>query len=97
MTTKPNIVVTQTSCGNNADYPPTQIPTATGGALQFPGLPYGTYTVCVDNAQSGFGAAHATVTGVANTNYTAGNIVPVNFYSGASGYGSGLCQSNPSY
>lgn len=102
LTTKPNVIVTDTdsTCGNNADYPPTQIPTATGGALQFPGLPWGTYTVCVDTGTTG-GAVHDTVTGVSNTSYTSGNPLPagnlpISLYSGGVGtYGTGPCQTSP--
>jgi hypothetical protein len=102
MTTKPNVIVTDTdsTCGNNPDYPPTQIPTTTGGALQFPGLPWGTYTVCVDNGTTG-GAVHDTVTGVNNSSYTSGNPLPagnlpVTLYSGGVGtYGTGPCQTTP--
>jgi hypothetical protein len=89
MSTKPNVTVTDTDtvCGNNEDYPPEQIPTATQGALASPGLPYGTYTVCVDD-----GANHDTITGVANTNYGAtGNTVNAFIYNGAPGYGTGVC------
>ena len=102
LTTKPNVIVTDTdsTCGNNPDYPPTQIPTLTGGALQYPGLPWGTYTVCVDNGTTG-GAVHDTVTGVSNTSYTSGNPLPtgnlpIDLYSGGVGtYGTGPCQTTP--
>jgi len=101
LTTQPNVVVTDTdtACGNNPDYPPTvsNPSTSVTGALAFPGLPYGTYTICVDNGTSG-GAVHDTVTGVANTSYAAGNPVEADLYSGGAGtYGSGPCQTNPSY
>ena len=102
LTTKPNVIVTDTdsACGNNSDYPPTQIPTTTGGALQYPGLPWGTYTVCVDNGTTG-GAVHDTVTGVSNSSYTSGNPLPagnlpIDLYSGGVGtYGTGPCQTSP--
>ena len=50
----PNVTVTDTdsTCANNEDYPPTQIPTATQGALERPGEPYGNYSVCADNGTS---------------------------------------------
>jgi hypothetical protein len=102
MTTKPNVIVTDTDsvCGGNPDYPPTQTPTPTGGALQFPGLPWGTYTVCVDNGTTA-AAVHDTVTGVSNTSYTSGNPLPagnlpITLYSGGVGtYGTGPCQTSP--
>ena len=99
MTTKPNVVVTDTdtACGNNPDYPPTvsNPSTSVTGALAFPGLPYGTYTVCVDNGTSG-GAVHDTVTGVANTSYTTGNPVEADLYSGGAGtYGTRTMSDEP--
>jgi hypothetical protein len=89
LTTKPNITITDTdsACNNNEDYPPEQVPTATGGALQYPGLPYGTYTVCVDN-----GSIKDVIAGVQNFNYGAtGNVVNADLWSGASGESSGTC------
>ncbi len=77
MTTKPNIVVwnADTTCSNTPDDPPTQIPSPTAGALQFPGLPWATnYTVCVDNANPG-SPLSGTANNVANTSYTTGNPV----------------------
>ena len=87
MTTAPDVTVTDndSGCGSNEDYPPTQVPTTTQGALANPGMPYGTYSVCVDN-----GTNHATVT-VNNTNFTTGNQVIADIYPGGTGYGTGTC------
>ncbi len=105
LTTKPNVVITDTdsACGNNSDYPPTQIPTTAGGALKFPGVPWGTYTVCVDTGPTG-SAVHDTVTGVSNTSYTSGNPVNLPEISPSRspqrrrripGTATGPCQTNP--
>ena len=51
--------------------------TTYGGALANPGLPYGTYTVCVDD-----GTNRDIISNVANTNYAAGTTLTVNDYSG---------------
>jgi Tfp pilus assembly protein PilV len=86
-TIKPNVTVTETDtgCGSNKDYPPTQIPTATQGALVSPGEPYGDYTVCADD-----GVNHNTAT-VANTNFAAGNVVNIYLGSGSPGLAGGTC------
>jgi Tfp pilus assembly protein PilV len=86
-TIKPNVTVTETDtgCGSNKDYPPTQIPTATQGALASPGEPYGNYTVCADD-----GVNHNTAT-VANTNFAAGNVVNIYLGSGSAGLAGGTC------
>ncbi len=83
----PNVTVTDTdsTCANNEDYPPTQIPTATQGALQSPGEPYGNYTVCADD-----GTNHNTGT-VANTSFLAGNTVDVYLAYGSTNLASGTC------
>jgi Tfp pilus assembly protein PilV len=64
LTTAPHVIITDTGCGINKDYPPTQVPTITHGALTSPGLPYGTYTVCVDD-----GTNHVTFTAVKNISF----------------------------
>jgi type II secretory pathway pseudopilin PulG len=81
MTTAPNVTVTDTDsgCSNNEDYPPTRAPDPTWGALQYPGTPYGTYTVCVDN-----GTNKVTFTGVKNTSAN-GDFLNANIYPGGGG------------
>ena len=86
LTTRPTVTVTDTGCGNNEDYPATQIATLTHGALVNPGEPYATFTVCADN-----GTNHNTAT-VPNTSFTApGNIVNIALYAGATGLSGGTC------
>jgi hypothetical protein len=85
----PNVTVTETDSGcGGEDYPPTQIPTATQGALQSPGLPYGNYSVCADD-----GTNHnaGTPTTVANTNFLAGTPVDVYLAYGSANLASGTC------
>jgi hypothetical protein len=86
-TINPNVTVTETDtgCGSNKDYPPTQIPTATQGALLSPGEPYGDYTVCADD-----GVNHNTAT-VANTSFAAGNVVNIYLGTGSPGLAGGTC------
>jgi Tfp pilus assembly protein PilV len=89
LTTKADVTVTDTDtgCGNNEDYPPSATtPNLTTGALANPGLPYGHYTVCVDN-----GTNHDTVTGVTNTSFTGSNYVTAPILSSQTGYGTGKC------
>ena len=89
LTTKADVTVTDTDtgCGNNEDYPPSATtPNLTTGALANPGLPYGDYTVCVDN-----GTNHVTVTGVTNTSFTGSNYVTAPILSSQTGYGTGKC------
>jgi hypothetical protein len=91
VSTKPDVTVTDTdaACGNGEDYPPSQVPTASAGALANPGLPYGAYTVCADAQISG---TYERNTGtVANTNYAAGNTVNIYLGSGAAGRAAGKC------
>jgi Tfp pilus assembly protein PilE len=88
MTSKPDITLTETDagCTNNETRPPTQVPTASAGALANPGEPYGNFTVCADN-----GTSKNTAT-VANTSFAAtGNTVNVYLSSGAPGLTSGTC------
>ena len=84
MTTVPHVIVTDTGCGSNKDYPPTQVPTATQGALVSPGLPDSTFTVCVDN-----GTDHVTFVGVQNNNFTTGITLTANIYPTGGGSGGG--------
>jgi len=83
----PNVTVTDTDsgCAANEDYPPTQIPTPTQGALQYPGEPYGNYTVCADD-----GTNHNTGT-VVNTNFLAGTPVDIYLAYGSTNLASGTC------
>ena len=95
MTTTPHVIVTDnnTGCGAAKGYPPEQVPTATQGALAYPGMPYGSYSVCVDD-----GVNHDTLN-INNTSYTTGNVPTgnsptagvFNIFSGATGYGTGVC------
>jgi hypothetical protein len=94
LTTAPHVILTDTGCGASKDYPPTQVPTLTQGALANPGLPDSTFTVCVDN-----GTNNVTITGVHNTNLAAGTTVTADIYPGGGGsggggtgvYGTGVC------
>jgi Tfp pilus assembly protein PilV len=83
---KPNVTVTETDAGcGNKDYPPTQIPTPTQGALVSPGQPYGNYSVCADN-----GTNYNTAT-VANTSFAVGNVANIYLATGSPGLTSGTC------
>jgi Tfp pilus assembly protein PilV len=84
----PNVTVTDIDAGcGNEDYPPTQIPTMTQGALTSPGEPYGNYKVCADD-----GTNHAIVTPVANTNFLAGTPgVDIYLAYGSTNLASGTC------
>ena len=85
----PNVTVTDTDSGcGGEDYPPTQIPTATQGALQSPGLPYGNYSVCADDGTNHNIGTPATV---ANTNFLAGNTVDIYLAYGSANLSSGTC------
>jgi hypothetical protein len=76
---------TNTACSNQENYPATQVPTLTQGALVDPGQPYGNWTVCASS-----GGVKNTAS-VANTNYTSGNVVNVYLGTGASGLATGSC------
>lgn len=91
VSTKPDVTVTDTdaACGSAEDYPPSQVPTASAGALASPGLPYGTYSVCADASIAGTFQRNTGT--VANTSYTAGNTVNIYLGSGAPGRVSGKC------
>jgi len=84
LTTVPHVIVTDTGCGSNKDYPPTQVPTPTQGALVSPGLPDSTFTVCVDD-----GTNHVTFVGVQNNNFTTGITLTANIYPTGGGSGRG--------
>jgi Tfp pilus assembly protein PilV len=87
LTSAPLITLTDdnAACNDAENYPATQVPTATQGALVDPGQPYGNWTVC---ASSG-GVKNTAV--VANTSYTSGNVVNVYLGAGSSGLTSGSC------
>jgi Tfp pilus assembly protein PilE len=87
LTSAPVVTLTDNNaaCNSNENYPATQVPTLTQGALADPGQPYGNWTVC---ASSGGEKNTATV---ANTSYTTGNVVNVYLGSGSSGLTSGSC------
>jgi Tfp pilus assembly protein PilV len=86
LTSAPLVTLTDENSGcTSENYPATQAPTATQGALVDPGQPYGTWLVC---ASSGGEMNTATVS---NTSYTSGNVVNVYLTTGASGLTSGSC------
>jgi hypothetical protein len=87
LSTAPLVTLTDnnTGCSSQENYPATQAPTLTQGALVDPGQPYGNWTVCASS-----GGVKNTAT-VANTNYTAGNVVNIYLGTGASGLTSGSC------
>jgi Tfp pilus assembly protein PilE len=87
LSTAPVVTLTDnnTGCSSQENYPATQTPTLTQGALVDPGQPYGNWTVCASS-----GGVKNTAT-VANTNYTTGNVVNVYLGTGASGLQSGGC------
>jgi Tfp pilus assembly protein PilE len=87
LTSAPLVTLTDnnTNCSAQENYPATQVPTLTQGALVDPGQPYGNWTVCASS-----GGVKNTAT-VANTNYTAGNVVNIYLGTGASGLTSGSC------
>jgi hypothetical protein len=86
LTVAPLVTLTDNNSGcSNENYPATQVPTATQGALVDPGQPYGNWTVCASSA-----GVMNTAT-VANTNYSAGNVVNVYLAPGSTGLTSGSC------
>ncbi len=91
VSTRPEVTATDTdsACGNDELYPPTQVPTASAGALANPGLPYGTYSVCADAQIAGVYQRNTAT--VANTNLAAGNTVNVYLGSGAPGRVAARC------
>ena len=101
LATAPHVIITDTGCASNKDYPPTQVPTATHGALANPGLPYGTFNVCVDD-----GTNHVTFLAVPNTSFasptaastTTNQWIIANIYAGGGGTaGSGASVINGTY
>ncbi|MGA3363097.1 MAG: carboxypeptidase regulatory-like domain-containing protein [Solirubrobacteraceae bacterium] len=72
-------------CSSAENYPATQVPTSTQGALVDPGQPYGNFTAC---ASSG---GYENTASVANTSYSAGNVVNLYLNPGAAGLQSGSC------
>jgi type II secretory pathway pseudopilin PulG len=96
LTTQPDVTLTDngSGCGANKDYPPTVADPATnpGGALQYPGVPATTYTICVDD-----GTNHATLTNVAvpatGQSINTPTIERLDIYSGGTHgtYGTGVC------
>jgi hypothetical protein len=87
LTSAPVVTLTDnnTGCGSSENYPATQVPTVTQGALVDPGQPYGNWTVCAS-----YGGEKNTAT-VANTSYTSGNVVNVYLAPGSAGLTSGSC------
>jgi hypothetical protein len=86
LSSAPVVTLTDNNTGcSGENYPATQVPTATQGALVDPGQPYGNWTVCASS-----GGVKNTAT-VANTNYTSGNVVNVYLGTGSAGLTSGSC------
>ncbi len=87
LTSAPLVTLTDnnTGCNSSENYPATQVPTLTQGALVDPGQPYGNFTVCAS-----YGGEKNTAT-VANTSYTSGNVVNVYLGTGSPGLQSGSC------
>ena len=87
LSTAPLVTLTDdnAACNSAENYPATQVPTLTQGALVDPGQPYGNWTVC---ASSG-GVKNTAV--VSNTSYTSGNVVNVYLGAGSAGLTSGSC------
>jgi Tfp pilus assembly protein PilE len=86
LSTAPLVTLTDENSGcSNENYPATQVPTTTQGALVDPGQPYGTWLVCASS-----GGVKNTAT-VSNTSYTAGNVVNVYLGTGSSGLTTGSC------
>ena len=86
LTTAPTVTLTDNNTGcSGENYPATQVPTSTQGALVDPGQPYGNFTVC---ASANDTENSATLT---NTSYTAGNAVNLYLGPGFSGQGPGSC------
>jgi Tfp pilus assembly protein PilV len=87
ITGNPLVTVTDVGCANNKDYPPSQIPTSTQGALVTPGMPYETsYTVCAS-----YNGEYNTATGPNTVYGSPGNPFNIFLGSGASGRHSGSC------
>jgi Tfp pilus assembly protein PilV len=87
LATAPLVTLTDNNagCSSAENYPATQAPTITQGALVDPGQPYGNFTAC---ASSG---GYENTAPVSNTSYTTGNVVNVYLDSGAAGLQSGSC------
>jgi Tfp pilus assembly protein PilV len=86
LSTAPLVTLTDNNAGcSGENYPATQVPTSTQGALVDPGQPYGNYTACASSG--GFQNTAA----VANTNFASGNVVNIYLNPGAAGLQSGSC------
>ena len=87
LATAPVVTLTDnnTGCANQENYPLTQAPSPTAGALVDPGQPYGNWTVCASSV------GEKNTATVANTSYTTGNVVNVYLASGSSGLTTGSC------
>ena len=87
LTTAPYITITDNNagCASAVNIPAPQVPTPTGGALFYPGQPYGNYTVCASSV--GF----KNTASVANTNYTTGTTVNIYLGTGSPGLQAGSC------
>jgi hypothetical protein len=86
LSSAPVVTLTDNNAGcSGENYPATQVPTSTQGALVDPGQPYGSFTAC---ASSG---GYENTAAVANTNYAAGNVVNLYLNPGAAGLQSGSC------
>jgi Tfp pilus assembly protein PilE len=87
LTAAPYITITDNNggCASAVNIPATQVPTPTGGALVYPGQPYGHYTVCASSG--GF----KNTASVANTNYTTGTTANIYLGTGSPGLQAGSC------
>ena len=86
LSSAPVVTLTDNNAGcSGENYPATQVPTSTQGALVDPGQPYGNFTACA--SAGGFQNSAA----VANTNYATGNVVNLYLNPGAAGLQSGSC------
>jgi hypothetical protein len=86
LSTAPTVTLTDNNTGcSGENYPATQVPTSTQGALVDPGQPYGNFTVCASANDTENSAT------LVNTSYTAGNAVNLYLGPGFNGQTSGSC------
>jgi len=86
LTAAPLVTITDNNTGcSGENYPATQVPTPTQGALVDPGQPAGNFTVCASS-----GGVKNTAT-VVNTNYSAGNVANIYLAPGSTGLTAGSC------
>jgi hypothetical protein len=86
LTTAPTVTLADNNTGcSGENYPATQVPTSTQGALVDPGQPYGNFTVCASANDTENSAT------LVNTSYAAGNAVNLYLGPGFNGQNSGSC------